>query len=71
MALNFECLHDHTAGTMTCSWLLGRVQLVEYFRLAKTYVLIDDVVKCCCDNLTIDEFVRLQCACQRAVAELL
>ena len=63
--LIFECTHETAAGTMTCSWLSGYVKLIEHFALAKTYVLIDEQVKAIYDNLTIDEFMRLQCKCQR------
>lgn len=63
--LNFECTHNQADGTMTCSWLDGRVKLVEHFKLEKTYVLVDGEVKCRHDDVTIDEFIRLQCECQR------
>lgn len=62
--LNFECTHETAAGTMTCSWLNGRVKLVEHFAFAKTYVQIDGKLKCRYDDVTIDEFIRLQCECQ-------
>lgn len=68
--LNFECTHNTANRTMTCSWIGGRVQLVEYFALAKTYVVIDDNVKCFYEDLTIDEFIRLQCECQRVADSL-
>ena len=68
--LNFECTHNQADGTMTCSWLNGRVKLVEHFAFAKTYVLIDGEVKCHHDNLTIDDFIRLQCECQRVADEM-
>lgn len=63
--LNCEVTHETAAGTMTCSWLNGRVKLVEHFKLEKTYVLVDGEVKCRHDDVTIDEFIRLQCECQR------
>lgn len=65
--LDFECTHDTANNTMTCSWLGGRIRLIVYFEMSKTYLLIDGDVKCRYDDLTIDEFVRLQCECQRTV----
>ena len=63
--LNCEVTHETAARTMTCSWLNGRVKLVEHFKLEKTYVLVDGEVKCRYYDVTIDEFIRLQCECQR------
>lgn len=63
--LDFECTHDTANGTMTCSWKGGRVKLVEHFKLAKTYVEVDSELKCRYDDLTIDDFIHLQCECQR------
>lgn len=62
---SFECTHETAAGTMTCSWLGGRIKLVEHFALHRTYGLIDGEVKYTHDDLTVDEFIRLQCECQR------
>ncbi len=64
MRMDFECTHNTVERAMTCSWLGGRIQLIEYFALAKTYVLINGNVMSRYDDLTIDEFIRLQMDCQ-------
>lgn len=63
--LTFDCTHKTAEGTMTCSWLSGRIKLVEHFGTATAYVLIDGEQKCKYQNPTILEFIHLQVECQK------
>lgn len=62
--LEFDCTHNVIDGTMTCSWLEGRVTLVEHFATKKTGVFVDGVMKATYDDLTANQFVNLQVECQ-------
>lgn len=68
--LEFECTHQTAAGTMTCSWLEGRVTLVEHFATKKTGVFVDGVMKAAYDDLTPNQFVNLQVECQHMANEM-
>lgn len=62
--LNFECWHDTLEGSMTCSWLDGRVKLVHFFQNETTGVEVEGEVKCTYHNLDVRQFERLQEHCQ-------
>ena len=68
--LTFECEHDHSQRTMTCSWLDGRVQLVYNFVVDKAFLLVDGLVKCSYNSLTVAEFSAQQVECQRVAESL-
>lgn len=63
--LEFECTHETAAGTMTCSWLEGRVTLVEHFATKKTGVYVDGELKCTYDDLTVEQFMNIQVKVQK------
>lgn len=63
--LNFECTHETAAGTMTCSWLDGRVKMVEHFSAKKTGVYVDNELKCTYDDLSVEQFMKLQVEVQK------
>ena len=64
MELNFECTYNHKERMMTCEWAGGRVKLAEAFRQGMTFVEIEGEVKARYDNLTVEQFMKLQCKCQ-------
>lgn len=43
--LQGECSHNHYEGSMTLSWVKGRVKLVAYRSVPKIVVLIDGTPK--------------------------
>ena len=49
---------------MTCSWKDGRVVIVHYFKEATTAIYVDVELKRKDKNLSIVEFMKLQCECQ-------
>ena len=63
--LEFECTHETAAGTMTCSWLEGRVTLVEHFATKKTGVYVDGELKGTYDDLTVEHFMNIQVKVQK------
>lgn len=63
--LEFDCTHNGIDGTMSCSWLEGRVTLVEHFATKKTGVFVDGAMKATYDDLTANQFVNLQVDCQK------
>lgn len=50
--MEMHCFHNQAAGTMTCSWLGGRVQLVAHWRRGMAAVVIDGAIK---DRFSISE----------------
>ena len=63
--LEFDCTHNGIDGTMTCSWLEGRVTLVEHFATKKTGVYVDGELKCTYDDLTVEQFMNIQVKVQK------
>ncbi len=59
-----------TTDFAICEWLGGRVQLVTYFALNLTCMLLDGAVKCRYTGITADEFKNLQRQCQEAADSL-
>ena len=62
--LNCECTHNTVAQSMTCSWKDGRVVIVHSFKEATTAIYVDDELQRKDKNLSIEEFMKLQCECQ-------
>ena len=68
--LDFECTHETGRGTMTCSWLDGIVKMVEHFSAKKTGVYVDNELKCTYDDLSVEQFMKLQVECQKVADSL-
>jgi len=63
--LDFECTHETDKGTMTCSWVDGRIKMVQHFSVKKTGVYVDGELKCTYDDLTVEQFMNIQVEVQK------
>ena len=70
--MEFECVHNQAAGTMTCSWLGGRVELVCHWGRCVACVLVDGQVRArvALDGMSAREFTRLEEQTAEAAAQL-
>lgn len=65
-----ECTHNTTEGTMTISWLNGRVKLVCSRKNNTATVVVDDNVKVSEHDVKVSDIIRLEQQCTQA-AEML
>lgn len=65
-----ECTHNITEGTMTISWLGGRVKLVCNRRTNTATVLVDDNVKVSERDVKVSDIIRLEQQCAQAAETL-
>ena len=43
MTLNFDCTHNTAEKIMTCTWLEGRVDLIEFFKENSLNHLLNEI----------------------------
>lgn len=65
-----ECTHNTTEGTMTISWLNGRVKLVCSRKNNTATVVVDEAIKVIKHNVTVNDIIRLEQQCAQS-AEML
>lgn len=65
-----ECTHNITEGTMTISWLNGRVKLVCSRKNNTATVVVDDSVKVSERDVKVSDIIRLEQQCTQAVEML-
>jgi len=70
--MEFDCIHDQAAGTMTCKWLGGRVQIMVDWKHECGVVLVNGNVKrqFSLVGLSVEEFMLIEEQTQEAATKL-
>lgn len=70
--LEMDCIHNESAGTMTCEWQGGLVQIVCDWKSGIGVVLVRGEVKLRfgLEGLTVEEFMRIEEQTQAAAEQL-
>lgn len=70
--VEMDCIHNQPAGTMTCEWLGGTVQIVCDWKARTGVVLVRGEVKrrFSLEGLTVEEFMRIEEQTQAAAEQL-
>ena len=70
--IEMDCSHDQASGTMTCSWLDGKVQIVVDWKQAMAVVLVRGEIRrrFSIAEMSIEEFMRIEAQTQEAAEQL-